>query len=257
MLPITREALEQAIRLNGAGVEKNLAAFSWGRACIAAPESVAIAMGVEEEPQLPAPNELQRVLDIRVPDLAAYQNERYAESYRDFVDEVLERSGSSEIAAAVARNLYKLMAYKDEYEVARLHLASRPKGQKYWFHLHPPVLRALGLKRKLKLGRWFVPFLAVMRSFKWLRGTPFDPFGYAKVRRVERELVGQYREMVSAALDVIEPGNEELILELCELPDQIRGYEEIKLRSVTRYRMNAERIQRRLAGRPRGNQLAA
>ena len=232
-LPLSLAAIEQAIRLNGAAVEKNLAAFGWGRAVVAAPDAVPAPA-----PELPQPD--------YVAELTAYQSERYAREYSDFVELVRERSGSEAITGAVARNLYKLMAYKDEYEVARLHLASRPKGERYWFHLHPPVLRALGLKRKLKLGRWFVPALALLRSLKWLRGTPLDLFGYAKVRRVERGLIGEYRELVEHALSRLDPENEQLVLELCELPDEIRGYEEIKLRSVTRYRMSAERLRKRL-----------
>ena len=106
--------------------------------------------------------------------------------------------GSTTIAEAVARHLYKLMAYKDEYEVARLHLAALPAEGKFWFHLHPPMLRALGMKRKIKLGRWFVPFFRMLRSMRRLRGRAIDPFGYAKVRRIERELIGEYRDSCRA-----------------------------------------------------------
>ena len=113
--------------------------------------------------------------------------------------------GSTAIAESVARHLFKLMAYKDEYEVARLHLASLPAEGKFWFHLHPPILRALGMKRKIKLGRWFVPFFRMLRSMRRLRGRAIDPFGQAKVRRVERELIGEYRELVERSLDALGP----------------------------------------------------
>jgi indolepyruvate ferredoxin oxidoreductase len=266
-LPLSLAALEEAIRLNGAAVEKNLAAFAWGRACVAAPETVADALR-EPEPEraqpspaaieliesVPADGELRRLLEVRVPELVEYQSRAYAEEYVAFVGEVLERSGSSQIAEAVARQLHKLMAYKDEYEVARLHLAALPAEGRFWFHLHPPLLRALGLKRKLKLGRWFVPAFRMLRAMRRLRGTRLDPFGYAKVRRVERELVGEYRDLVTRAVLALHPGTEAVVLELCELPDEIRGYEEIKLRSVKRFRMNAERLQRRLE---RADALAA
>jgi indolepyruvate ferredoxin oxidoreductase len=259
-LPISRGALEEAIRLNGAAVEKNLAAFAWGRACVADPEAVRRAVAKPEADE-PAPldpealamiepvateGELRRLLEIRVPELIAYQGVRYAREYVDFVGEVLARSGSTAIAEAVARQLHYLMSYKDEYEVARLHLANLPAEGRFWFHLHPPLLRAMGLKRKLKLGRWFVPFLRVLRGMRRLRGTRLDPFGYAKVRRVERELIREYRELVTGALGHLRPDTEALVAELCELPDEIRGYEEIKLRSVTRYRMDAERLRKRL-----------
>jgi indolepyruvate ferredoxin oxidoreductase len=156
----------------------------------------------------------------------------------------------------VARNLFKLMAYKDEYEVARLQLdaAERAKleaefGSKVrvWFHLHPPLLRGLGLKRKLKLGRWFVPFLRLLRAIRFLRGTPFDPFGHTKVRRTERALIGEYEEMAREVFAHLSPATHELALEICELPDMIRGYEEIKLRSVDRFRQDATDLRERLA----------
>jgi indolepyruvate ferredoxin oxidoreductase len=139
------------------------------------------------------------------------------------------------------------MAYKDEYEVARLHLAALPAEGKFWFHLHPPILRALGMKRKLKLGRWFVPFFRMLRSIRGLRGRAIDPFGRAKVRRVERELIGEYRQLVWRSLEALEPATAPLVLEICDLPDEIRGYEEIKLRNVKRYQMTAERLEKKLA----------
>jgi indolepyruvate ferredoxin oxidoreductase len=247
-LPISRDALERAIRLNGAAVEKNLAAFAWGRACVAAPEAVAEALGGPEPERAEG---LDGLLEVRVPDLAEYQSPAYADEYAAFVRDVAaveqERlPGSTAIAESVARHLYKLMAYKDEYEVARLHLAALPSEGRFWFHLHPPLLRALGMKRKLKLGRWFVPAFRMLRAMRRLRGTRLDPFGHAKVRRVERELIGEYRQLVESALAGLRPGNEALVLELCDLPDEIRGYEEIKLNSVARYRKKAARLQRRL-----------
>jgi indolepyruvate ferredoxin oxidoreductase len=248
-LPLSLSSLEEAIRLNGAAVEKNLAAFAWGRACVADPQAVADAV----RPPEPAHAEgLEGVLDVRVPELVEYQNRAYADEYIGFVRDVAaveqERTpGATAIAESVARHLFKLMAYKDEYEVARLHLASLPSEGRFWFHLHPPVLRALGLKRKLKLGRWFVPAFRMLRAMRRLRGTALDPFGHAKVRRVERELIGEYRELVSRALEQLAPDTAALVLEICDLPDGIRGYEEIKLRSVKRFRMSAERLERRLA----------
>jgi indolepyruvate ferredoxin oxidoreductase len=147
------------------------------------------------------------------------------------------------------------MAYKDEYEVARLHLDTfeqarlrREFGEeaKVWINLHPPLFRALGLKRKLKLGRWFTPALHVLRGMRRVRGTPFDLFGYAKVRRVERALVGEYEQLVELALARLAPDTHALAVELCELPDVIRGYEEIKLRNVALFRVRAKALRTRL-----------
>jgi indolepyruvate ferredoxin oxidoreductase len=248
-LPLSLPAIEQAIRLNGASVEKNLAAFAWGRALVLDPDAVAAVVRPEEPKHAEG---LEGVLEVRVPELVEYQNEAYAEQYAEFVRQVeaieQERApGSTAIAESVARHLFKLMAYKDEYEVARLHLAALPTEGKFWFHLHPPILRAMGMKRKIKLGRWFVPFFRMLQSMRWLRGRAIDPFGKAKVRRLERELIGEYRNLVSRSLDALEPETAPLVLEICNLPDEIRGYEEIKLRSVKRFRMTAERLERKLA----------
>jgi indolepyruvate ferredoxin oxidoreductase len=138
------------------------------------------------------------------------------------------------------------MGYRAGYEVAPLHLAPFPEAGKFWFPLPPPLLRALGLERKLKLGRWFVPFFRMLRAMRRLRGTAFDPFRFAEVRRVERELIGEYRDLVARSVARLTPETAPLVLELCDLPDGIRGYEEIKLRNVKRYRMTAERLERKL-----------
>jgi indolepyruvate ferredoxin oxidoreductase len=275
MLPVSSEAIERTIRLNGAAVEKNLAAFRWGRAVVAAPEAVEeatrqpAAAGPNPEPEawmlelvdsVAHGGELRRLLDIRVPELAAYQDRTYAERYVELVRRVraVEEEltpGQGGLSEAVARNLFKLMAYKDEYEVARLQLdaAERAKlraefgeGAKVWFNLQPPLLRALGLKRKLKLGRWFVPALRLLRWMRRLRGTRLDPFGWLAVRRVERGLIGEYQELVDETLKRLSPETHALAVELCELPDVIRGYEEIKLRNVERFRGRAEELRERL-----------
>ncbi|HLM09302.1 MAG TPA: indolepyruvate ferredoxin oxidoreductase family protein, partial [Thermoleophilaceae bacterium] len=282
MLPVSRDALEDAIRLNGAAVEKNLAAFAWGRAVVAAPDAVAAATRdpevVEAVRQLSASErelvdlavdgdrgELRRLVEVRVPELVAYQDEAYARRYAETVRRVhvaeQERApGHSELAEAVARHLFKLMAYKDEYEVARLHLdaveqakmqAEFGEDAKVYFMLHPPLLRAMGLDRKLKLGGWFVPGFRALRRMRRLRGTALDPFGKAEVRRVERELVGEYEGLVDEALQRLTPDTHASAVELLELPDVVRGYEEIKLRNVALFRKRAAAIRRRLAaGKP-------
>jgi indolepyruvate ferredoxin oxidoreductase len=117
--------------------------------------------------------------------------------------------------------------------------------------LHPPLLRALGLKRKLKLGAWFVPAFRSLYRMRRVRGTRLDPFGRAEVRRVERELIDEYEAMVAEALVLLTPETHDTAVELLELPDLVRGYEEIKLRNVVMYRKRAETIMKRLrAGKP-------
>jgi indolepyruvate ferredoxin oxidoreductase len=282
LLPVSFEALEQAIRLNGAAVEKNLAALAWGRAVVAAPDAVEAAT---RDPEAVVPvrelsererelvrlavdgdqGELRRLLETRVPELVAYQDEAYAERYAKVVRRVhvaeQERTpGHAELTEVVARQLFKLMAYKDEYEVARLHLdaveqarmhAEFGEDAKVYFMLHPPLLRAMGLDRKLKLGSWFVPVFQRLYAMRRLRGTRWDPFGKAEVRRVERALVGEYEELIGDAISLLAPETHDTAVELLELPDLIRGYEEIKLRNVVMFRKRAEAILKRLrAGKP-------
>jgi indolepyruvate ferredoxin oxidoreductase len=140
--------------------------------------------------------------------------------------------------------------------VARLHLdaavaaelASRfgPAVRVHW-NLHPPLLRALGLKKKLKLGTWFTPAFRVLRAMRGLRGTALDPFGRAEVRRVERALPGEYRAMIETALARLEAATHAAAVAVAELPDQVRGYEDIKLDNVKRYREQAKELLAKLA----------
>ena len=278
-LPVSAAAIEQAIRLNAAAVEKNLAAFAWGRALVTAPDEIERvtrqADPVEEGPEpsererelidsvAPEDGELRRLLEIRVPELVGYQNLRYAERYADSVRRV--REVDAELAEAVARGLFKLMAYKDEYEVARLHLDAAEQARvrrefgddvKIKFNLHPPLLRAMGMGRKIRLGTWFVPAFRAMRAMRGLRGKWLDPFGHTKVRRVERELVGEYEALVEEGLARLSPENRDAVMELFELPDVVRGYEEIKLRNVALFRKRAEALRRRLS-RPAATPSAA
>src|SRR5215204_1593353 len=282
LLPVSGEALERAIELNGAAVEKNLAALRWGRAVVAAPDAVEAATrppeaveavreltDVEREIVALAVNgdlgELRRIAEVRVPELVAYQDDDWARRWAELVRRVhvaeQERTpGHSELAEAVARQLFKLMAYKDEYEVARLHLDAVERAKlgaefgddaRVYFMLHPPLLRALGLKRKLKLGSWFVPAFRSLYRMRRLRGSRLDPFGRAEVRRVERELIDEYEGMVAEALTLLTPETHDTAVELLELPDVIRGYEEIKLRNVVMFRKRADATLKRLrAGKP-------
>jgi indolepyruvate ferredoxin oxidoreductase len=275
-LPLSADALQQAIRLNGAAVEKNLAAFAWGRAVVAAPEAVRVVLeGETVAPRAPldgealeiveasgASGELKRLLSIRVVELMAYQGAALARRYVSDVMAVArgerERGapGETAIVEAYARGLFKLMAYKDEYEVARLHLdaveQARVRGElgpgaKVYVMLHPPLLRALGLRRKLKLGRWFVPVLRLLRAGRRLRGTRLDLFGLPRVRRVERALPDEYRALISRSLDRLTPVTHAVVAEIAELPDMVRGYEEIKLANVERFRVRAAELEEQLA----------
>ncbi|HEX7292724.1 MAG TPA: DUF6537 domain-containing protein, partial [Conexibacter sp.] len=276
LLPVSRGALEEAFRLNGVAVERNLAALAWGRAWVAAPDAVRAALdgGAGPDPQdgrvpaptldaharrlveraAPADGELRRLLELRVPDLIGWGGRRVATRYADAIARVraieVERvPGSTALAEGVARGLHKLTAYKDEYEVARLHLeglAALPAGAEIRFLLHPPLLRALGLKRKLRLGRWFVPAFRLLRRGRVLRGTPLDPFGHTRVRRTERALPGEYVALVELALARLSPATLPLALEVAALPELVRGYEQIKLAGVERFRARGAELRARL-----------
>ncbi|TMQ23100.1 MAG: indolepyruvate ferredoxin oxidoreductase family protein [Candidatus Rokuibacteriota bacterium] len=271
-IPVSAAAIEQAIVLNGVSVGMNTQAFRAGRLLVADPAWVttltrhrlgaiesastltAAARALVE--RVGAAGELARLLAIRVPELIDYQDERYAREYVDFVARVRAAEqaavpGETRLGEAVARYLFKLMAYKDEYEVARLHLKTDvtralaeefPGGVRVQYNLHPPLLRALGMTRKIKLGTWFDGAFRVLARLKRLRGTPLDPFGRAAVRRVERALPAEYRALVERALGGLSPATYERAVTLARLPDLIRGYEDIKLRNVERFRAEAANL---------------
>jgi indolepyruvate ferredoxin oxidoreductase len=269
LLPVSIGSLEHAFRLSGVAVERNLAALAWGRAWIAAPQVVLAALDDRPAPQPLTPQareiidgvttdegELRRLLEVRVPDLIGWGGAGAARPYADAVARVLAIesecvAGSTALTEAVARGLHKLTAYKDEYEVARLHLqalAELPRGAKVAIHLHPPVLRALGMRKKRKFGRWFRPMLGVLRRGRVLRGTPFDPFGSTRVRRVERALPAEYLALLDHALQTLSPETLAVALEIAQLPELVRGYERIKLAGVERFRARANELQQQLQG---------
>lgn len=266
-LPLSPDAVEEAITLNGAAVERNLQAFRRGRQVVADPaglEATLTALASAAAPlDVPVASEqargiagqvrggetLRALVERRVDELIAYQDVAYAQRYVETVEEVrgkAERAGvTSTVAEAVAANLFKLMAYKDEYEVARLVLdpameqavtAEFGDDATWSVMLHPPMLRAMGMDRKIKFGPSTRPAFYALRTMRKLRGTKLDPFGAAKVRRVERELVGEYVDGVRQAVSTLSPATEAAVVELALLPDMIRGYEQIKLDNVARYR---------------------
>ncbi len=263
-LPITAGAIEEAIRLNGIAVPANLAAFRWGRAAVIDLAAVRRALSPADRRPSPTgeaaqrllaghvvPDSLRPTLERRVDDLIAYQSRRYADSYLRKVLAVLAveqakaPSPDLPVTAAFAVGLYKLMAYKDEYEVARLHLDAweRSKlndefgpGARVRVMLQPPLLKRLGLRRKISLGPATRPAFWLLHAARRLRGTPFDPFGHSKMRRTERALVGEYLDLVGCAIDHLSPASAAPVAAVGELPDLIRGYEGVKLDGIGRFR---------------------
>jgi indolepyruvate ferredoxin oxidoreductase len=273
-LPLPAWAIEQAIELNGVQVEPNVQAFRRGRQRVADPAAFAQAVAArravaparpptEPERRLIASvgaapgSELHRIVAARIPDLIEYQNVDYARRYADLVARVRaaeDRSGSpkSELSETVAEFGYKLMAYKDEYEVARLltdpqaEAAVRAEfgaGARVSYRLHPPLLRALGMKRKLTLGPWFRPAFRVLRTGKIVRGTRLDPFGYTQVRRTERELIDEYTGTIDDLAGQLSTETYQRAVEIARLPDLVRGYENIKLANVALYRARLQELQ--------------
>ena len=277
-LPVTASSFEAAIDLNGVATEQNREAFRWGRQWVLDPEGVELAAANAASPggirppddatelndagaadtlkpvvrrlvdPLAARTGLGELLEMLAADLTGYQSASYAERFVRFVSEVADAEedlGSWDLTETVARSLHKLMAYKDEYEVARLLLdpsavtgaeAVAGPGARLVWHLHPPFLRALGMSRKLKLGSWARPLLVALRGAKRLRGTPLDVFGYARVRRCERRLPDEYRDAIRALLGQLNYINRPEAVEIADLVDRIRGYEDLKMRRVTAYR---------------------
>ncbi len=251
-LPLPPDAVERAITLNGVAVESNLAAFRWGRAWVDDAATVESAAGLESAPPIETVDEL---VDRLADDLVGYQSVAYARRFRRVVADAAAAEGrvdseSSSFTEAVAINLHKLMAYKDEYEVARLLLDDSARASyeavggastTVTYHLHPPMLRALGIERKLKLQRTAAPALRALRASKRLRGTAFDPFRWAEVRQVERAMIPEYIDAVHTMQRRLTSENLEDSIEIASLPQTVRGYEGLKLRRADAYRKELAR----------------
>jgi indolepyruvate ferredoxin oxidoreductase len=244
VLPLSPEDIEWALDLNGVQVARNVRAFRLGRKYAATRDAAAHA-DTKSTPSL------AEIVARRTGELLAYQNEAYARRYESEVERVraAEASalgGSTAVTEEFAKQLFKLMAYKDEYEVARLQtdpaFGARIREEfgdaaSYSILLHPPILRAMGLKRKIKLRSWWArPLLRALYSMRGLRGTALDVFGYSTVRRTERALIGEYVAAVRNATATLSTETAPLVQELVGLPEWIRGYEGIKMRSVAEFR---------------------
>ena len=268
LLPVRPSSVEEAIELNGVAVERNRAAFRWGRAWVADPEGVEATAAARRPPPPAAPtvsatlsdsirdladddSELSELLRLFCAELTAFQNESLARSFLSDLGPIrdAERAAdpnSDALTLAAARGLFKLLAYKDEYEVARLLLLPTASdqigtvadpGDRTAWKLHPPLLRALGRKKKVGLStRWGRPAMRVLAASKRLRGTALDPFGKAKVRRVERRLPSEYLEALVAATADLGEGGLDHAVQVAETAELVRGYEDIKLANVDRFR---------------------
>ncbi len=258
-IPVGLAALRRAIELNGTAVAMNLTAFAWGRQSAVDPASVRRAAGLSTEQTVVWMPRRTPSLEALVADrserLVAYQGPVLARRYASLVERVAaterERVGGDRVSREVATSLYKLMAYKDEYEVARLHadpafhasLAQRFEGDfKVHHHLAPPTLSgrdAHGHPLKRRFGPWIGPAFRVLATLKFLRGTPFDPFGHTAERREERAAIAAYESQMLKLVGELDEDRLPLAIELARLPQQVRGYGHVKARAAAQARERA------------------
>ena len=250
LVPVSAAAINQAIELNGAAVKMNQAAFLWGRRMAVDPAAVERMITPKELPQPAAIAEsLDETIQRRVEFLTGYQNADYAAKYAQLVQRVRKEEqarakGMSGLAEAVARYYFKLLAYKDEYEVARLYadpgFMDKVKAQfdgryKLHFHLAPPLLSKRNEKGELikrEYGAWMLPAFKVLSKLRFLRGTALDVFGYTEERRTERQLIQDYERVVDELLAKLTADQHALAVQIASIPEEIRGYGHVKARHL-------------------------
>jgi indolepyruvate ferredoxin oxidoreductase len=263
-IPLKAESIEAAIKASGVGVEQSIAAFRWGRMAVvdrnfvlaevakyapkvAKPELSAAARAIVDATG--AMGETKRLLEVRVPDLIDYQDAEYAKRYADVIQRAIAAEakavpGKTGLGEAAARYLYKLMAYKDEYEVARLHTdpaflaqldAMFPNGYSVKYNLAPPTISkrdAQGHLIKQQFGPWMRSAFGWLKKFRSLRGGALDVFGKTEERRGERRLIDEYVQELDAICTSLQPHNHAAAVALASVPDEIRGYGHVKEKSL-------------------------
>jgi indolepyruvate ferredoxin oxidoreductase len=253
-LPLSAESIERAIELNGEAVAMNLAAFQFGRRAAydaASVEALVKPAGEAASDARRLSQSFDETVARRVAFLTAYQNADYAARYKSLVDQVraaeaAKAPGKTGLADAVARYLFKLMAYKDEYEVARLYadpsFLAQVKNEvagddlTLKFHLAPPLFarkdKVTGLPKKMTLGPWMLPAFRMLAKFRFLRGTAFDIFGYSEERRTERKLIADYQALLAEIMGKLNPENHSIAVGLAAIPEKIRGFGHVKTRHL-------------------------
>jgi indolepyruvate ferredoxin oxidoreductase len=250
-VPLGHEALIRAIELNDVAVAQNIAAFEWGRHCAHHWSVVDTLLAPAQVIQFHKPQGVDALVAKRVDFLTDYQNASYAKRYSDAVARVQKAEATcnkTSLSEAVARNLFKLMAYKDEYEVARLHTNTaflQKIGDMFEgdytvnYHLAPPIISKTNEKgelQKQKFGPLMLTGFKLLKHFKVLRGTPLDIFGNTEEREMERALIGEYVASIDEVLANLNAGNHALALEIANLPDAIKGFGHVKARNVVAVR---------------------
>jgi indolepyruvate ferredoxin oxidoreductase len=255
LVPVSLQALLRALELNGVTVARNKQAFAFGRIAAADPEFLPKAENT------PTTETLDEVIERRAQFLTDYQDAAYGARYRATIARVRSAEpglGSEALTDAVARSLFRLMAYKDEYEVARLHMRSGfldtlkrefDGDFSVTYHLAPPFLNsrhdARGRPRKRTFGPWIQRPLALLARLKGLRGTLFDPFGYTAERRAERELITWYEGLIRTMLSRLDAGNVSGVVAIAKAPMEIRGYGPVKQAAITKAKAEVDRLMAR------------
>jgi indolepyruvate ferredoxin oxidoreductase len=261
LIPLSAAALERAMELNGVAVDTNKRAFAWGRLLVHDPGFVEQALADVAGGRVPDfAKTLDEVMELRATDLTAYQNEAYAARYRALVRRVRDAEaakapGFTGLADAVARGYHKLLAYKDEYEVARLYtdgrfarqIAGQFQGRfKLLFNMAPPLIASrdpvTGHLKKSVYGPWMGLAFRLMAKLKGLRGGPFDIFGYSAERRMERRLIGEYEKTVERLAETLDSDNHALAVEIAKLPMEMRGFGHIKAQNVVHAKQEEARL---------------
>jgi indolepyruvate ferredoxin oxidoreductase len=261
-IPLSLEALLRAIEINGAAVEMNKLAFTWGR--LAAHDMSRIRSVLQFKSRASTPvKTLDEQIALRADFLTSYQNKAYADRYRGAVDkmrnaEAAAAPASTELTEAVAKNLFKLMAYKDEYEVARLYtdgsfakkLSDKFDGNyQLKFYLAPPIFAKRdksGRLMKKEYGGWILNAFGWLAKLKFLRGTSFDPFGRTAERKMERQLVEDYFAMIDQRMASLKPQQIPLLVRIARIPETIRGYGHIKEENIKKATAEKARLEAEL-----------
>jgi indolepyruvate ferredoxin oxidoreductase len=263
LVPVSSEAILRAIELNGVAIESNTKSFLWGRR--AAHDVAAVEKRAKPAEVIPITQHISKTLDEivarRVDELTGYQDAAYAHRYRELVERVKRReadvmgAGPLKLAETVARYYFKLLAYKDEYEVARLYAnpefmrrvnANFEGDFKLKFHLAPPLMAkpnpSTGEPKKIEFGSWMLPAFRMLAKLKGLRGSALDIFGYTEERKLERRLIADYEQDVAKLLSGLNAGNHATAVEIASLPEHIRGYGHIKMANITKAGKQREQL---------------
>jgi indolepyruvate ferredoxin oxidoreductase len=270
LLPLQAASIEQAIEINGVAIKMNTQAFQLGRLAAADPARLASMLKGQDETVAPKTLDamsLDEIITHRSALLTDYQNAALAERYRNLVTQVRNAAAKGgfgdELPRAVAINYAKLLAYKDEYEVARLYTDGRFEKQlrdqfdgdfKFSFNLAPPILGggvdAMGRPKKRAFGAWMLPVFRLLAGMRGIRGTAFDPFAGSPDRKLERDLIAGYEKDVATVLGLLSPLTLDTAIELLSLPDRIRGYGPVKEKSVQDVKLRYAELARDLVNPP-------